>query len=251
MAKATRSDVNWTTEPRDFTNVDAAQTHRIREIRGSTHRAFYGRIELKTTVYGYFKIRNKTIIETVALDTPPWERETTGFWLDVPKVILELMQHVGINPAEAIHAAEHAFMNRFALAADLGTECKVAEKEYRASPSQRKRPARLIFYEPTGKTGGVAAKAFDHVSDVLHDAMQTVEACSCEMGCTKCVVSPSCRENNLVSNKAGALIILKAILCQPIDVDLLEDQSEGYDAYDTIVEAPIVPLSQGVEIEAV
>jgi len=96
----------------------------------------------------------------------------------------------------------------------------------------------------------VAAKAFDHVSDTLHDAVNAVEACPCETGCTKCVVSPSCRENNLVSSKVGALVVLKAILNQPIDVDLIESQAEGYDAYDTIIEAPNVPLSQGVEIES-
>lgn len=63
MAKLVRSDVNWITEPRsvlralgdskanrllcldrDFTNVDAMQTYRIREIKGSPHRAFYGRM---------------------------------------------------------------------------------------------------------------------------------------------------------------------------------------------------------------
>ena len=52
------------------------------------------------------------------------------------------MRNTGINAAEAIHAAEHAIMNRFALAADLKTECKVAEKEYKVAVSQRKRPAR-------------------------------------------------------------------------------------------------------------
>jgi DEAD/DEAH box helicase domain-containing protein len=29
-----------------------------------------------------------------------------------------------INAAEAIHAAQHAFLNRFPMAADLKTECK-------------------------------------------------------------------------------------------------------------------------------
>lgn len=63
-------------------------------------------------------------------------------WIDVPRPTLELMRNTGINAAEAIHAAEHAIMNRFALAADLKTECKVAEKEYKVAVSQRKRPAR-------------------------------------------------------------------------------------------------------------
>ena len=54
------------------------------------------------------------------------------------------MFQCGIHPAEAIHAAEHAFLNRFALAADLGTECKAAEKEYKATATTRKRPARCV-----------------------------------------------------------------------------------------------------------
>jgi DEAD/DEAH box helicase domain-containing protein len=64
------------------------------------------------------------------------------------------------------------------MAADLKTECKAPEKEYKATESRRKRPARyvpcnhsasgnlmalarLIFYDAQGQSG-VAAKAFDH-----------------------------------------------------------------------------------------
>ena len=86
--------------------------------------------------------RNGAIIENVALDTPPWERQTTGMWLDVPKPTLQLLEAHNINAAEAIHAACHAFLNQFALGKELGTECKAAEKEYKVSESKRKRPAR-------------------------------------------------------------------------------------------------------------
>lgn len=78
----------------------------------------------------------------VDLDTPSWDQVSTGFWLDVPKNVLKYMQSIGINAAEAIHAAQHAFLNQFPLFEDLGTECKIAEKEYKATESKRKRPAR-------------------------------------------------------------------------------------------------------------
>ncbi|KAI0637127.1 DEAD/H helicase [Trametes polyzona] len=250
MAKLVRTDVNWITEPRDFTNVDAMQTYRIREIKDSPHRAFYGRVELLTVVFGYFKMRNRAIIDAVDLDTPPWQRETTGMWLDVPKPALDLMRASGVNPAEAIHSAQHAFLNRFALAIDLRTECKPAEKEYKAAPSQRKRPARLIFYEPSGKTGGVAVKAFDHVNDILREAHDRVESCECEEGCTACVDSPSCKEGNVVASKTGALIVLKALLGRPIDVDLLKHEpGDAPEVHDTIVEASNVRAAEGVEVE--
>lgn len=90
--------------------------------------------------------RNKTIIDAVDVETPPYERESTGIWIDVPKLTLDMMRAHGIHPAEAIHAAEHAFLNRFALASDMGTECKPVKKEYKATPSQRKRPARCVSF---------------------------------------------------------------------------------------------------------
>ena len=86
--------------------------------------------------------RDKKIIDAVDVETPPWRRESTGLWIDIPKNILDLMMNSGMNPAEGIHAAEHAFLNQFALANDLGTECKVAEKEYKSTETNRKRPAR-------------------------------------------------------------------------------------------------------------
>lgn len=64
---------------------------------------------------------------------------------------------------------------------------------------------RLIFYEPSGKIAGTAAKGFDHgkhlhtmtcrvtnatnynlVSDLLYDAIDAIDRCQCESGCTAC-----------------------------------------------------------------
>jgi DEAD/DEAH box helicase domain-containing protein len=95
-------------------------------------------------VYSYILIayRQKKILDVVNVDTPPWERETTGLWIDVSKDVLEMMRFKGINIAEGIHAAEHAFLNQFVLSADVKTECKPAEKEYAIKQTTRKRPAR-------------------------------------------------------------------------------------------------------------
>jgi DEAD/DEAH box helicase domain-containing protein len=55
---------------------------------------------------------------------------------------LDLFREKGIHPAEAIHAAQHAILNRFPMAQDLKIECKAAEKEYQVKETKRKRPAR-------------------------------------------------------------------------------------------------------------
>jgi len=119
-------------------------------------------VHVYVMVFGFFKIRGKTILDAVDVDTPPWERDTTGFWIDVPKHVLDLLRDLSLNAAEAIHAASHAFLIQFPLSEDVKTECKAAEKEYRVTESTRKRPARLIFYDSIGKGGGVSARAFDN-----------------------------------------------------------------------------------------
>jgi hypothetical protein len=98
------------------------------------------RTSLTSFRWGIF--RGYNILDIVDLETDPWVRETTGMWFDVPKDILQLLFSKRIAAAAAIHSAEHAFLNRFALARDLLTECKVPEKEWKHTPSQRKRPAR-------------------------------------------------------------------------------------------------------------
>lgn len=106
--------------------------------------------------------RNGCIIDQVDLESLPWERETLGFWLDVPEALLHLLIDREINPAgtkcaskvfsavadsaidlpEAIHSAQHAVLNCTQKYKELLTECKAPTKEYKVGESRRKRPAR-------------------------------------------------------------------------------------------------------------
>lgn len=176
-------------------------------------------------------------------------------WLDVPKQIPGWLNNKGIKPAAAIHAAEHAFLNKFALAQDVRTECKAEEKEVLIEKeSKRKRPARLIFCDHVGQGmgSGVTAKAFDNVYDMLHKAYEAIVNCDCEdfKGCTKCVQSPSCKEGNKVCSKSGALVILKALLGHEVDPDSIPDEHDTFEGgTDTIVSASHVRKLGDIEIE--
>ncbi|KZV69057.1 DEAD/H helicase [Peniophora sp. CONT] len=251
-ANVIRTNVGWVTEPRDFTNIDAVQTHRIREIRHSPRLAFYGRVEVKTTVFGYFKVKDGRILDNVFVDMPPYERTTTGLWIDVSKDALELMKMLGLSLAAAIHSAQHAVLNRFLLSADLRTECKPDEKEKMKTPTTRTRPARLVFYEHASTGGSIAARAFDHISDLLREAEERARTCDCYDGCPECVDSLGCKEHNSVRSRAGALVVLRDILALPIDpatLPALETATDDPDAHQTIVEAPSVGRAQDVKIE--
>ncbi|KAK0240550.1 P-loop containing nucleoside triphosphate hydrolase protein [Armillaria nabsnona] len=233
-------------------DVNAVQTLRIREIKGSPELAYYGNVEVKTLVFGYFVLMDRKIKDVVDLDNDPWEQETLGMWLDVPKQIPGWLNNKGIKPAAAIHAAEHAFLNKFALAQDVRTECKAEEKEVKIEKeSKRKRPARLIFCDHVGQGmgSGVTAKAFDNVYDILHKAYEAIVSCDCE-DVKGCVQSPSCKEGNKVCSKSGALVILKALLGYEVDPDSIPDEHDTFEGgTDTIVSASHVRKLGDIEIE--
>ncbi|KAF8677689.1 DNA replication factor CDT1 like [Rhizoctonia solani] len=248
QARIFRSDVNWTTRPRDFTDINAIQTHRIRAVKKSTIRAFYGSVQVFTKVFGFLKLRGQEILDIVDIQTPPYERTTTGMWMDVPKFVLQLLKDKGISPAEAIHAASHAFLNRTHLSSDLKTECKVPSKEYAQRDSSRKRPARLIWYDAAGDGSGVCAKAFDHISALLWEAFEKVESCQCEDGCPSCVRGAKCSEGDAVTSKVGAALILKTLLDIQIDPDTVPNFG-NLELSDTVVEAELVRSARETKIE--
>lgn len=232
IARMVQADVNYHTRPRDHTDTDAVETYRIRRLRESVDLAYYGKVTIASYVWGYFKVdRRANILDAVEVDCPPFIRHTRGLWIDVPTWLVDAMTDKRINAAAAIHAAEHALLSLtpmfvVSVAGDVRTECKIAEKEYAAKPSSRKRPARLIFYDMPGQNGGVCAKAFEHLDALIRIAISVIEACPCTDGCPSCVTSQTCAHANLVTSKVGALGVLRGIVGrEPFDPDL-QDQNE-------------------------
>lgn len=71
-AKVTLVKVDWTTQQRDYTDVDPIETEAIRRIPDSLSRAFYGTIKIRAIVFGFFKIdKKRRILDAVQVDNPP------------------------------------------------------------------------------------------------------------------------------------------------------------------------------------
>ncbi|KAK5163267.1 ATP-dependent 3'-5' DNA helicase [Saxophila tyrrhenica] len=229
IAKVEYVKVDWTTQQRDYTDIDPVETEAIRRIPDSLSRAFFGAIKIKQVVFGFFKVdKRRRILDAVQVDNPPIIIHSKGMWLDVPKKALEILDSRRLNIAGAIHAAEHAILSLMpnfviSMPGDVKTECKVAVKEFAKKESQRKRPARLTFYDDKGGQhgSGIAGKAFEFIDLLLNQACERVEACYCTEGCLECCCSERCREANVVMSKAGAEVILKSLLNREIDVDNL------------------------------
>lgn len=254
MAKVEKVKVDWTTQQRDFTDIDPTETEAIRKIASSTCMAYYGTIKIVQNVFGYFKIDMKgQVKDAVHVDNPPIVRYSKGMWLDVPKHVLDILQSRNLHVAAAIHAAQHCIMSLMptfviSLPEDVRTECKVALKEFSKRETQRKRPARLTFYDAKGGANGsgISTKAFEHVDHLVQMALQRVEQCHCPGGCIECVASAMCKESNEVMSKTGCRAVLQGLLGIEIDVDSLpfgpEDSAPA--GIETVVVANPVPMKR-------
>ncbi|KAJ3517789.1 hypothetical protein NLJ89_g269 [Agrocybe chaxingu] len=141
VAKVQRADVNYITSPRDVTLIEPLQTYRVSST--NNHLAEYGRVNVSVKVFdmpGFYKLRTGVVLDAVELMTPPWERQTAGFWIDLPPAISEQLKEETIDRAAAIHAAEHAFLNQFALSEDVKTDCRIAKEEDAISESKKRPP---------------------------------------------------------------------------------------------------------------
>ncbi|KAI1100118.1 P-loop containing nucleoside triphosphate hydrolase protein [Jackrogersella minutella] len=251
IAKVEKVMVEWTTQQRDFTDVDPIETEAICQISGSLSRAFHGSIRITECVFGYFKVdKKRRILDAVQVDNPPIIRYSKGMWLDVPKLALEILVERRLHVAGAIHAAEHAIISLMpnfvmSLPGDVRTECKSGLKEFARKETSRKRPARLTFYDAKGGANGsgISTKAFEFIDLLLVQALERVQHCHCQTGCPECVCSEFCKEGNEVMSKAGSQVIIKTLLNMEIDIDALpmgpEDMSPAL--IETVVLAKPVP----------
>ena len=264
IAKVTLVKVDWTTQQRDYTDVDPIETEAIRRIPDSLSRAFFGAIKIRAVVFGFFKVdKKRRILDAVEVDNPPIEILSKGMWLDVPKSALEILNNRRLNVAGAIHAAEHAIMSlmpQFVISTpgDVRTECKNAVKEFAKKETSRKRPARLTFYDAKGGAGGsgISTKAFEFVDLLLARACERVGACHCSEGCVECVCSEICKEQNVVMSKAGSEVILKSLLGRAgeIDIDALPwgpDDERAPAGVETVIAAEEVRPARGKQVEVV
>ena len=263
-AKVILVKVDWTTQQRDFTDVDPVVTEAIRKIPDSLSRAYYGAIKIQAVVFGFFKVdKKRRILDAVQVENPPIIIHSKGMWLDVPVSALNILNGRRLNVAGAIHAAEHAMMSLMpqfvvSMPGDVRTECKNAMKEFAVKPTSRKRPARLTFYDAKGGAGGsgISTKAFEFVDLLLARAYDRIASCHCKDGCLECCCSEVCKHQNMVMSKAGSEVILKCLLGKEkeIDVDALPwgpDDERVPAGIETIVAAEMIQPARGCVLQEI
>lgn len=240
FAKVERVNVDWITQQRDFSDVDPIEIEYLKCLVPPTEKtnkdipAFFGNIRTTIIVFGYFKVnRRGELLEAVEVKNPPVIINSKGFWIDIPRAVLDIVKSKSLSTAGGIHAAQHAIMNILPLfisggattnpntkftstvgEGELMTECKAPEKEFAHRQTKRKRPARLIFYDSRGgsRGSGISAKTFELIDDIIYATYMRVRECECEYGCPSCVAGSFCKEMLLVMSKPAAILILAGLL---------------------------------------
>ncbi|SZF03535.1 unnamed protein product [Blumeria hordei] len=245
--------VDWTTQQRNYTDIDPVETEAIRRIPNSLSRAFFGKIKIKKTVHSFVKLdKRHRILDIVEVDNPPIIIFSKGMWLDVPRQALEILVQRKLDIAGAVHAAEHAMLSlmpKFVISmpGDVRTECRAAPREVARKIKPRKRPARLTFYDAKGGAGGsgISTKAFEFVDLLLEQALDRVRSCNCLEGCMECVASELCKHANELMSKAGAQVILRSLLNLKIDIAALPMGSSDQSIDDSGGELLAKPVPNG------
>ncbi|KAK4691749.1 DEAD/DEAH box helicase domain-containing protein, partial [Lecanoromycetidae sp. Uapishka_2] len=123
-AKVMLVKVDWTTQQRDYTDVDPIETEAIRRIPDSLSRAFYGAIKIRAVVFGFFKIdKKRRILDAVQVDNPPIEILSKGMVENLPWGPEDEKVPAGIEtvvPAETVRGARGRIIEEVLLKREGG-----------------------------------------------------------------------------------------------------------------------------------
>ena len=171
---------------------------------------YFGMIEVTKQITEYEKRRekDKTLISTHQLQLPPQKFKTQSLWFEIPQDFILYLKEKNYDFHGSIHATEHAIIGIFPVEVtcdrwDIGGYSFPFHK-------QTEKPTIFIYDGYPGGVG-ISKKGFERIGKILILAKESVEKCSCEMGCPSCIQSPKCGNNNKPLDKKGCIKLLKLI----------------------------------------
>lgn len=216
----THQRADLTTRPR--TDTEVAIQDRLDHRAWAEIEVAYGRVEVTNRVTGYdvVSIGSGEVLERIDLDLPPTQLMTAAVWYTIPEGTLD---DIGLSPARvpgSLHAAEHAAIGMLPLLAlcdrwDLGGLST-------ARHADTDRPT-VFIYDGVPGGAGLSERSYQRLGEHLRATRATIVRCRCATGCPSCVQSPKCGNGNDPLDKAGAVLVLDALLTREpagiVDVD--------------------------------
>jgi DEAD/DEAH box helicase domain-containing protein len=201
-------DGDWYTQPKREIETTIERVLEQREALGV--RLSFGQIDVSDTVIAYQRRRlaDHAPVGLVAVDLPQMSFSTQALWYE-----LDAERLADTIPLEALlgslHATEHAQIAVLPLLAmcdrwDIGGLSTNLHPQTGA--------ATIFIYDGHPGGVGIARAAFARFEELCTDAQRLIAECPCTGGCPSCVQSPKCGNLNEPLSKAGAKLLLGAML---------------------------------------
>jgi DEAD/DEAH box helicase domain-containing protein len=201
--------VDWTTSPLVESQVHLLPGGTGRNLARGV-RTGVAPAEVTSRVIGYRRRRpGGELLDSVELEMPEHCLTTRALWFGVPP---ETLLARGLPEAElpgALHAVEHAAIALLPLYAgcdrsDVGGLSTMLHPDTGL-------PTVLIH---DGFPGGVgfADRGHQVMTEWLTAVRDAIRSCGCRSGCPGCVQSPTCASGNHPLAKAGAVVVLDAVV---------------------------------------
>ena len=170
-----------------------------------------GRLRVTEQVTGFERrnLRGGDLQGVYPLELPPLIFETHGLWIDIEPGVRELVEKAGRHFMGSIHALEHAAIALFPLFA-LCDRGDIGGISIPLHPQTGK--AAVFIYDGVPGGVGLAERGFAVIEKLLEKVAELLEGCPCQEGCPACVHSPKCGSGNKPLDKAGALLLTRALL---------------------------------------
>ena len=205
-------DPPWTTCAQEITDIAILATERSAMLDGVS--VGFGTVEVSHQVVSFQRRRfSGELLDETPLDMPLQRLVTKAVWYTLDEASVA---EAGLDQPElpgALHAAEHAAIGLLPLFAscdrwDIGG----------VSTAQHADTGRPTVFVYDGHPGGAGFAARGHavLPDWLTATRGAIAGCECPAGCPSCIQSPKCGNGNNPLDKAGALLVLDAVLSRVI-----------------------------------
>ena len=203
------TDVDYSTSAREVTDITIVREREARDWGGC--RLSFGDVEVSHQVVSYLKRRQPSgeVLGEEPLDLPERTLSTSGVWWTMPP---DVLAEAGLDDRDlpgSAHAAEHCAIGLLPLFAtcdrwDIGGVSTAVHPD----------TGRLTVFVYDGHRGGAgfARRGYDAARAWLGATLEAIRACGCVEGCPSCIQSPKCGNQNSPLDKAGAAILLEALL---------------------------------------
>jgi DEAD/DEAH box helicase domain-containing protein len=209
VAMIDRADVDYSTTARELTEITI--TRELDHRSWADGRLSFGLVEVGHQVVSYLRRRQPSgeVLDEVPLDLPEQHLSTQAVWWTLAEDAVAESGLVAADLLGAAHAAEHCSIGLLPLFAtcdrwDIGG----------VSTARHADTGRLTVFVYDGHPGGagISRRGFDVARAWLTATRDTIVACDCPDGCPSCVQSPKCGNQNHPLDKAGAVVLLDALL---------------------------------------